>query len=43
MSVNGLAVVAGIAGIDLTAPDFWRKSLATITEQIDLFIAETSK
>ena len=42
-TVDTVENVAGIAGIDLTAPDFWRKSLATITEQIDLFIAETSK
>ncbi len=42
-TVDTVENVAGIAGIDLTEPDFWRKSLATITEQIDLFIAETSK
>ncbi len=42
-TVDTVEHVAGIAGIDLTEPDFWRKSLATITEQIDLFIEETSK
>lgn len=42
-TVDTVENVAGIAGIDLTEPDFWRKSLATITEAIDLFIAETSK
>ena len=35
--------VAGIAGIDLTQPDFWRKSLKMITDQIDMFIEETSR
>ena len=42
-TVDTVENVAGIAGIDLTQPDFWRQSLATITAQIDLFIAETSK
>jgi pepF/M3 family oligoendopeptidase len=42
-TVDTVENVAGIADIDLTEPDFWRKSLATITEAIDLFIAETSK
>jgi pepF/M3 family oligoendopeptidase len=42
-TVDTVENVANIAGIDLTEPDFWRKSLATITEQIDLFIEETSK
>ena len=42
-TVDTVENVAGIAGIDLTEPDFWRKSLATITDQIDLFIKETSK
>ena len=41
-TVDTVEHVAEIAGIDLTAPDFWRKSLATITDQIDLFIRETS-
>lgn len=42
-TVDTVEHVAGIAGIDLTQPDFWRKSLATITDQIDMFIEETSK
>ncbi len=42
-TVDTVEGVAGIAGIDLTDPDFWRKSLSVITDQIDLFIAETSK
>lgn len=33
--------VAEIGGIDLTEPEFWRKSLEMITAQIDLFIKET--
>ncbi len=40
-TVDTVENVAGIAGIDLTEPDFWRKSLAGITDQIDLFIRET--
>ena len=42
-TVDTVEHVAEIADIDLTKPDFWRTSLATITEQIDLFIKETSK
>ena len=42
-TVDTVEHMAGIAGIDLTQPDFWRQSLATITDQIDMFIAETSK
>ena len=42
-TVDTVEHVAGIAGIDLTQPDFWRKSLQMITDQIDVFIAETSK
>jgi GTP-binding protein len=42
-TVDTVENVAHIAGIDLTAPDFWRQSLATITDQIDLFIRETQK
>lgn len=42
-SIDTVENVAKRAGIDLTKPDFWRKSLATIIEQIDLFIEETSK
>jgi len=42
-TVDTVEHVAGIAGIDLTQPDFWRKSLKMITDQIDMFIEETSK
>ena len=42
-TVDTVEHVAGIAGIDLTQPDFWRKSLQMIADQIDVFIAETSK
>ena len=42
-TVDTVENVANIAGIDLTEPEFWRKSLATITDQIDLFIKETDK
>ncbi len=42
-TVDTVENVAGIAGIDLTEPDFWRKSLKTITDKIDLFIAETQR
>ncbi|MBQ4047831.1 MAG: M3 family oligoendopeptidase [Clostridia bacterium] len=42
-TVNTVEDVAAIADIDLTKPDFWRTSLKMITDQIDLFIAETSK
>ena len=42
-TVNNVEDVAGIAGIDLTKPEFWRQSLQIIADQIDLFIAETSK
>ena len=31
--------VAGIAGIDLTQPEFWEKSLAGIAKDIDTFVA----
>lgn len=41
-TVDTVENVAKIAGIDLTEPTFWRKSLATITEQIDLFMKETA-
>ena len=42
-TVQNVEDVAGIAGIDLTEPEFWRKSLQIIADQIDEFIAETSK
>ena len=42
-TVDTVENVAGIAGIDLTDPEFWRKSLQMIADKIDLFIEETSK
>ena len=42
-TVDTVENVAGIAGIDLTDPEFWRKSLQMIADNIDLFIEETSK
>ncbi len=42
-TVDTVENVAAIAGIDLTRPEFWRESLKTITNQIDMFIEETSK
>jgi pepF/M3 family oligoendopeptidase len=42
-TVDSVENVAAIAGIDLTRPEFWRESLKTITDQIEMFISETSK
>lgn len=42
-TVDTVEHVAGIAGIDLTQPEFWRTSLQVIADKIDEFIAETSK
>ena len=42
-TVDTVENVAGIAGIDLTEPEFWRKSLQIIADSIDEFIAVTSK
>ena len=42
-TVDTVENVAHIAGIDLTEPEFWRKSLQIIADKIDEFIAETSK
>ena len=42
-TVDTVENVAKIAGIDLTQPEFWRTSLAMITDQIDQFIAQTDK
>ncbi len=41
-TVENVEDVALIAGIDLTDPEFWRKSLDIIAEKIDEFIKETS-
>lgn len=42
-TVDTVENVALIAGIDLTQPEFWRKSLQMIADRIDEFIAVTSK
>ncbi|MBE6584711.1 MAG: M3 family oligoendopeptidase [Ruminococcaceae bacterium] len=42
-TVDTVENVANIAGIDLTNPEFWRKSLQMIADRIDEFIAVTSK
>ena len=42
-TVDSVEHVAGIAGIDLTQPDFWRTSLQMIADRIDEFIRKTSK
>lgn len=42
-TVETVENVALVAGIDLTNPEFWRKSLQMIADKIDLFIEETSK
>ena len=42
-TVDTVENVALIAGIDLTNPEFWRKSLQVIADKIDEFIAETTK
>ncbi len=42
-TVENVEDVANIAGIDLTNPEFWRRSLDVIATQIDEFIKVTSK
>ena len=42
-TVDTIENVALIAGIDLTEPEFWRKSLQIIADKIDEFIKETEK
>ena len=42
-TVDTVENVASIAGLDLTKPEFWRQSLQIVADQIDEFIAETSK
>jgi oligoendopeptidase F len=37
-TVENVEDVAGIAGIDLTEPTFWRKSLQLIADKIDEFL-----
>jgi pepF/M3 family oligoendopeptidase len=41
-TVNSVEDVALMAGIDLTNPEFWRQSLKTVSDSIDLFL-ELSK
>ena len=38
-AVSDVEDVAGIAGIDLTQPEFWDKSLAMVAKDIDTFLA----
>lgn len=37
-TVSTVEDVAAMAGIDITKPDFWRKSLKLVADQIDLFV-----
>lgn len=37
-TVSTVEDVAAMAGIDITKPDFWRKSLKLVVDQIDLFV-----
>ncbi|MBU5334670.1 M3 family oligoendopeptidase [Anaerocolumna aminovalerica] len=37
-TVKSVEDVAAMAGIDLTSPDFWRKSLQTVADSIDVFL-----
>lgn len=37
-TVKSVEDVASMADIDLTTPDFWRKSLQTVADSIDLFL-----
>lgn len=37
-TISSVEEVAGMAGIDLTTPDFWRQSLKTVSDSIDLFL-----
>ncbi len=41
-TISSVEDVAKMAGIDLTTPDFWRQSLKTVSDSIDLFL-ELSK
>lgn len=42
-TVSSVEDVAMMAGIDLTTPDFWRQSLETVSESIDLFLELSKK
>jgi oligoendopeptidase F len=37
-TISSVEEVARMAGIDLTTPDFWRQSLKTVSDSIDLFL-----
>lgn len=37
-TVKSVEDVAAMAGIDLTSPEFWRKSLQTVADSIDVFL-----
>ncbi len=37
-TISSVEEVAGMAGIDLTTPEFWRQSLKTVSDSIDLFL-----
>lgn len=41
--VTTVEETAANAGLDITKPDFWRKSLQMVADQIDLFLELTSK
>lgn len=40
-AVSSVEQTAAMAGLDITKPDFWRKSLAMVADQIDAFIEMT--
>lgn len=42
-TVSTVEEVAAMADIDITNADFWRAGLASVAEQIDLFVALTNK
>ena len=42
-TVSTVEEVAAMADIDITNADFWRAGLASVAEQIDLFVALTQK
>lgn len=37
-TVNSVEEVAAMANIDITSPDFWRQSLQSVSESIDMFL-----
>ena len=42
-TIHSTEEIAQMAGIDITTPDFWKQSLASIAKSIDEFIALNSK